>query len=119
MVKIVIPNFRCPSRNATTRKHWTRYYAAKEEMFSLIKGYCKPPKKPFDRYRVVVEAYYKGKRHIDPSNIDTKLVCDALMNAKVVDDDNGYQNLSVEVMVKPEAGKDELVIVVEKAWRVE
>ena len=61
---------------------------------------------------VTIEAYYKGRRSVDTSNIDDKMIVDALMKVGILKDDTAYENPTVTKRVFPESKKDELVILV-------
>mgnify|MGYP001603134527 CR=1 FL=1 len=107
---ITIPNYRCPSRNKTYHAHWRVAKNNTDEILELVKAYCKPPKKPFEKFAVYIIAYYKGKRHVDPSNIPAKEIIDGLRYAGVIKDDDAYHQKLLTVQVIPEIGEDCLSI---------
>lgn len=112
---ITIPKYRCPSRNKTVTSHWRTYQRYRDEIAELIKAY-KPrgPQQPFTRAVVVtITAFFKGKRHIDVSNIDDKLIIDGLMHAGIIEDDDAYHNRRVIKEVCLECGEDALTIEIE------
>lgn len=109
---ITIPDYRTPSRNKTITSHWRTYQKYRDEMSDLIQAYAT------DRHEicpatVTIEAYYKGKRSVDTSNIDDKMIVDALMHVGILKDDTAYENPKVVKRVYPESKKNELVITVE------
>lgn len=110
---ITIPYYRAASRNSTNKKHWTKYYAQKQEVISLVR--YSMTEKPYiiSPAIVTIEAYYSGKRHVDTSNLDDKLYVDVLQEIGVLKDDTAYENPRVIKQVFPESKKDELVILVE------
>lgn len=110
---IEIPDYKVHSRNKTTTQHWRVYQNYRDSLKLLIMGYSKRVrfKKPV---RVTIEAYFKGKRHIDTSNIDDKIIIDGLMDAKVIEDDTAYHNPEVVKRCYPKSGEDKLIIKVEK-----
>jgi Holliday junction resolvase RusA-like endonuclease len=107
-MRIVIPNYRARSRNKTITSHWRTYQKERDEIASLIRAYAS--RKTFSCASVTIEAYYKGKRSIDCSNIDDKLILDGLMHAGILEDDDATHNPEIIKKVYINSGKDELHI---------
>ena len=110
---IEIPNYRAVSRNKTNKKHWSYYFKEKEAIKQFIMIFNKEEIKTYSNAKVVIKAYYKGKRHIDVSNLDDKAYIDILMEMGFFKDDNAYYIPVVEKYVYPESGEDKLVLSVE------
>lgn len=106
---ITIPNYRARSRNKTATSHWTVYMTHRNELAELIMAYS-PQKSCLSPAVVVIEAYYEGKRHVDTSNIDDKMIIDGLMRAGILRDDTAYENPKVIKVCYPESGVDKLDI---------
>lgn len=113
MITITIPNFKTPSRNKTATAHWTKYYRQKEEIAVFITSYA-PRKKIISPSKVTIKAYFKGKRSIDTSNIDDKVIIDGLMRAGFLKDDCIEENPIVIKMAFNNSGEEKLVIEIEK-----
>lgn len=111
-MKIVIPNYRAPSRNKTITSHWRNYQRYRNEISEFVCCYL-PEKKIITPARVIIEAHYKN-RSIDVSNIDDKLVIDGLMAAGVLPDDNFKHNPEVIKRVFNKSEDNKLVITVTK-----
>lgn len=111
-MKIVIDNYRAKSRNQTITSHWRNYQKHRDELASLMNPYIKREmfKTPVT---VTIEVYYKGKRHVDTSNIDDKIIVDGLMKCGVIKNDTAYENPEVIKRCYPESGEDKLVVTVE------
>lgn len=112
-MKITIPNYRAKSRNKTITSHWRVYQKYRDEIAELIFAYSKGRLVIFPA-RVTMTAYFKGKRAIDTSNLDDKLILDGLMRSGILKNDTCIDNPEVIKRVIAESGKDELEIVVEK-----
>ncbi|MFO8068448.1 MAG: hypothetical protein R6U02_00390 [Alkalibacterium sp.] len=111
--KIVIPDYRAKSRNKTAYRHWRTYQKYRDEIAELIMFYAKD-KTEIDPARVTLEAYFKGRRVIDTSNLDDKLAVDGLMKAGILKDDTPFENPEIIKRVYPETGENKLVIMVEQ-----
>lgn len=111
-MEIKIPNYRALSRNMTNKKHWSHYVKQLKEVTELVSAY-NHRKNIFTKPVVVeIEAYYKGKRHVDTSNLDDKIIVDSLMKVGLLKDDTAYDNPVVTKKVYPESGEDKLVITI-------
>lgn len=108
---ITIPDYRTPSRNKTITSHWRTYQKYRDEMATLISAYATDHSEVCPA-EVIIEAYYKGRRSVDTSNIDDKMIVDALMKVGILKDDTAYENPTVIKRVFPDSKKDELVILV-------
>lgn len=105
-----IPDHRALSRNQIDRMHWSQYRLAKQDHVILVKS-ATQKRTPFKNpVSITIEAYYKGKVHVDTSNIDDKFWVDALMHVDILSDDNAICNPEVIKRSHYEAGKDEVVI---------
>lgn len=109
---ITIPNYRAKSRNQTNKKHWTNYHRHRTEVMELVRVYCKKPR-TFECAKVTISAFYKGKRSIDPSNLDDKIFIDSLMRVGILKDDTIQENPVVVKQGFRECGFDKVVIKVE------
>lgn len=118
-MKITIPNYRAEGRNSTTKKHYRYYMQARDEVYELMRAYvsqddlrqlAKRGNGDIWPARVTITAYYKGKRHVDTSNLDDKIFVDGLMHVGIIKDDDAYHNPEVTKRVIPEAGKDEVEV---------
>lgn len=67
---------------------------------------------------VVIEAYYKGKRGVDTSNIDDKHIVDALMGVGILKDDDPTENPEVIKRSYVESGVDRLDIFINSPERI-
>lgn len=115
-MKIKIKDYKAKSRNMTATKHWTSYKRHRDELSLLIRSNSK--RKMFDKpVVVIIKAYYKGKRHVDTSNIDDKIIIDGLMDAGILKDDRAYENPKVVKECYPESGKDKLEIIIKEYGR--
>jgi len=112
-MQITIPNYRAKSRNKTITSHWRVYQKYRDEIAELIFAYSKDRSVIFPA-KVTITAYFKGKRAIDTSNIDDKLILDGLMAVKILKNDTCIENPEIVKRVISDSGKDELVILVEK-----
>lgn len=113
MVRIVIPDYRAKSRNKTITSHWRTYQKYRDEIAEFMLAYAKRDELyEMDNATVEIEAFFKGKRTIDVSNLDDKLIVDGLQKLGVLPDDTPEFNKTVVKTVVPESGKDELVIMV-------
>lgn len=115
---ITIHNYRAPSRNKTAFRHWRTYKGARDEMAALLAaetGYKKF--EPLHKVKVIIEAWYKGKRCVDTSNLDDKIIIDGLMHIGLLEDDNPKENPIVEKIVFSETGADLLKITVREIWK--
>lgn len=108
-MRITIPDFRAPSRNTTNRKHWSAYSSQLKEIASLIGGYA-TDRKLISPAKVVITASYATKKSVDVSNIDDKIVVDALMTIGILKNDNPIENPEVVKRVLINTGKNELVV---------
>lgn len=108
---IIIPDFRTPSRNMTATKHWRAYQQQRDDLCGLIRAYMRGEGVIYPAC-VTIEAYYKGKRGVDTSNLDDKIIVDGLMHAGILENDTAIENPKVIKQVYLETGKDELVITV-------
>lgn len=110
---ITIPDYRTPSRNKTATKHWTQYKQQRDELAQMIMVYLDGEGVIYPA-QVTIEAFYKGKRGVDTSNVDDKIIVDGLMHAGVLDDDTARENPVVIKKVYLESGENTLKITVEK-----
>lgn len=114
-MQIIIPNYRTKSRNQTTRKHWIHYRQQLAEMTALVRfsasleDRTRTPKY-ISPARVIIEAKFKGARGVDTSNIDDKIIIDALMEAGFLLDDDPSRNPEVVKRSQINTGVDELII---------
>ena len=112
-MKILIPNYRARSRNKTITSHWRNYQLHRDEAAALIMTYAKD-RRPVFPARVTITGFFKGKRGIDTSNLDDKLIVDGLMRAGILENDTADHNPEVVKRIVLDSGKDELLIEVEK-----
>ena len=98
-VIIKIPNYRAPSRNETTRKHWAYYKQQRQEMSEMVLAALRGKRKPTPgRKYISIIAAYKNKP-VDPSNLDDKIICDCLIDCGVLADDSLKEISRVEKRV--------------------
>ena len=97
----------------TSRKHWTKYHAMKQEIFSLMM-YGASNIEKIEPAEITIKAYYKGKRAVDTSNIDDKIIVDAIMHMGIISDDTPDKNPVVIKKAYRETGEDKLVVEVKK-----
>lgn len=64
--------------------------------------------------QITIQAFYKGKRGVDTSNLDDKIIVDAVMNIGIIEDDTARENPRVIKEVFLEAEENKLVITIEK-----
>jgi len=114
---IVIPNYRTPSRNKTVTSHWRNYMRYRDELAELITAYCQD-RRLFKCAKVTIAAYYTGKRRRDVSNIDDKMVLDALMKIGVLEDDDTKHNPQITKIAYIDCLTDELHIIVEEYEKI-
>lgn len=115
-MKIVIPNFKCPSLNKMyAGRHWKKRKDEADYIHKLVqskveKGDFKPPKTPID---IKYIAYFKYKHKRDPDNLAVKFITDGLVLAGLIEDDScefvrwvssraviGAENDRVEIEIK-------------------
>lgn len=106
-MRIVIPNYRARSRNHTTRKHWTVYRDHLDEATEFVRTYA-PSRSVLSPARVVITAVFKS-RPIDTSNIDDKIIVDALMKVGILKDDKPSEN--PEVVKRSMLGESDHLII--------
>lgn len=111
VIKIVIPDYRAKSRNKTITSHWRTYQKYRDEVSEFMAVYANEIES-INPARVTIEAYYKGKRCVDTSNIDDKLFVDGLQNLGILEDDTPYENPEVIKRAYPEAGENKVIIYV-------
>jgi Holliday junction resolvase RusA-like endonuclease len=109
MIEILIPNYKTMSRNKTITSHWRTYQKYRNEIAQLIRVYT-PRFEPMTNTTIEIIAYFKGKRAIDTSNIDDKIIIDGLMKVGIIKDDTPEYNHTVIKICEPLTGKDELLI---------
>lgn len=112
-MKIIIPNYRAQSRNKTNKKHWTVYVKERREVAAFIMAYC-TDRKPISPASVRIDAYYKAGRAVDTSNLDDKIIVDALMDIGILPDDTCVENPEVIKHCFKNTGEDKLVITITK-----
>ena len=106
---ITIPDYRAKSRNRTVTAHWRTYQKYRDEIADLIQAYAKN-REDISFATVIIEAYYKGKRSIDTSNLDDKMIVDGLMKVGILKNDTALEDPEVIKRVYPSSGHDSLVI---------
>lgn len=111
-MKIIIPNYRAQSRNGTITSHW-RVYERERDAIALLIRYHATDRTQLLAANVTINAYFKGKRAIDTSNIDDKFILDGLMKAGILPDDSPSFNPMVIKRSIANSGKDELEIILE------
>lgn len=111
-MKLTIPQYRAMSRNMTNKRHWTHYVRQLKEVTELVSAYNHRANVFTKPVVIEIEAYYKGKRHVDTSNLDDKIIVDAIMKVGLIKDDTAYENPRVIKSVYPESGEDKLVITI-------
>lgn len=87
---------------------------SKHEVADLVRAYAVRVTTFTKPVKITITAYFKGKRHIDTSNIDDKTYVDALIHAKVIEDDNAYHNPVVIKEVCTDMTEDKLLIRIEE-----
>lgn len=108
---ITINDYRAKSRNQTTRQHWIHYRNQKIAFVSLLMTSLPDSLSLFTKPATVsISAYYKGKRHVDTSNLDDKIIVDGLIEVGILKDDRAFENPRVIKTVYPESGVDKVVI---------
>lgn len=113
MIRITIPDYRTPSRNKTATSHWRTYQKYRNEMADLVTAYASE-KYTISPATVTIEAYYKGRRSVDTSNIDDKMIVDALMLNGILKNDTCIENPEVIKKAYALTGEDKLVITVQE-----
>lgn len=109
-MRILIPNYRAKSRNGTITSHWRVYQRERDEIALLIRYHAKD-RTQLPAADIVINAYFKGKRAIDSTNIDDKFIVDGIMKAGILSDDDPDHNPLVLKHSIPSSGKDELEII--------
>lgn len=89
-VKIVIPDFKCPSLNKSyAGRHWSKRKSEADEIHQLVFVHTRKLK-PIEEFPVDtrVIAYYKHKRRRDSNNVSDKELIDGLVLAGLLPDDS-------------------------------
>lgn len=113
---IEIKNLKCPTWNSFLYRHWRIGHKAKQEVEELVywEAQEQAKGKSFQKARVTIRAFFKGKGRHDPDNLFVKPIMDGLVKAGVFPDDNGDIVESLTLEAKNRCDDDFIRISIEK-----
>lgn len=118
MQKLVIENFKCPSRNDSyAGQHWTKRRKKAKTIQALVFAECKKQNiQPVEQIcDIEVVAYYKYKIRRDSDNVSSKEIIDGLVLAGILKDDSVEFVRKVTTLAKIGQKKDKVVVKLEHA----
>ncbi|MHA1400178.1 MAG: RusA family crossover junction endodeoxyribonuclease [Candidatus Heimdallarchaeaceae archaeon] len=112
-MKIIIPNYKLPSRNTLySSNNWRVRKRVADEVHQMISAYV-PRKMITGLVDIEIIANYKHKRRRDSDNVESKLVIDSLKGKVIEDDDTRFvRNVTTRAIIGTE---DKLIITISKA----
>ena len=110
-MKLVIPNYKLPSRNQLySSGHWRSSQGIVKKAHELISAYI-PKKMIKGLVDITIHAHYKHKRRRDSDNIEAKLIIDCLCGRVIEDDDYRYvRDVTTRVIVGSDGDYVEIFI---------
>lgn len=105
-MKLTIKKLKCSSVNTVYAMHHRARHEHKKDIQKLAYYEALQHRKHFDTARITFTAHFKGKRKHDPDNLYVKPMMDALVHARVIDDDNNEVVQSVTLKVVTGAKED-------------
>jgi hypothetical protein len=91
MIKIIIPDYKLPSRNKTAKKHFRKYMAIRDEIAMHILDYMPTGIEIIDvPVNIRIDAYYQHNYRRDSDNVNAKLIIDVIKGLIIKDDDTRY-----------------------------
>ena len=113
-MKITIPAIKCPSVNEMYKTHPKARGRRKKELQAMVWAELMSRRRPkFEKCHIILTAHYPTDRKRDPDNLYAKPFIDALVDAKVIEDDNNtiVQSVTLRVVTNAESEFVELELI--------